>query len=192
MRRRSLIISGLILLACVQIAVAVSVIYQYEITLKKGTAYRFKTAPVDPYDAFRGRYVRLSVDRSVPKPSDAAFYRGQDVYVTISEGSDGYAGFTGIATTAPPSGDYLKTTVAYSPSRSRKVLIDIPFKRYYMNEDLAPAAERAYARHSRRDKKNAWVVVRVRNGRAVIEGLYVAGRPISEYARMEVQKNKRD
>ncbi len=192
MHRRSLIISGLILLACVQVAVAVSVIYQYEITLKKGTAYRFRTAPVDPYDAFRGRYVRLSVERSVPKPADVVFYRGQNVYVTISNGSDGYAAFTDIATSAPPSGDYLETTVAYSSPRNRKVLIDIPFDRYYMNEDLAPAAEWAYARHSRRDKKDAWVVIRVRNGRAVIEALYVAGRPISTYARAEVERNRRN
>ena len=190
MPKRSLIICGLILLAGVQVAVAVSMIYRYETILKKGTPYRFKTAPVDPYDAFRGRYVHLSIDHSVPAPAANAFFPGQDVFVTISTDSDGFAKFSNISADPPVSGDYLKTTVDYRAQRDQKVWIDIPFTRYYMNESLAPAAERVYAEHSRRGKQDAWVVVRIRNGRAAIDELYVAGRPISDYVRSRAAGNR--
>lgn len=51
-----------------------------------------------------------------------------------------------------------------------------------MNEKLAPAAETAYREHARRGhQRDACTTVRVRNGRAVIEDLYVAGKPIREF-----------
>jgi hypothetical protein len=50
-----------------------------------------------------------------------------------------------------------------------------------MPEDLAPRAERAYAEHSRRSGRDAYIEVRLRSGVAVIEDLYVGGKPIREY-----------
>lgn len=50
------------LLCVAQWAVPLAMVQRAERTLSEGTAYRFRTAPVDPADPFRGRYVTLDFD----------------------------------------------------------------------------------------------------------------------------------
>ncbi len=45
--------------ALLQIGVAGSMVWQHATTLTAGRVWKFRTAPVDPVDAFRGRYVAL-------------------------------------------------------------------------------------------------------------------------------------
>lgn len=56
---RNLLLALLVVLAAAQLAVPASMIVQRETVLTQGRVYKFKTAPVDPVDAFRGRYVAL-------------------------------------------------------------------------------------------------------------------------------------
>src|SRR5262249_61542714 len=49
-------------LCLAQIAVPVSMITRYEATLRRGTVFKGRTAPVAPVDAFRGRYVWFRLD----------------------------------------------------------------------------------------------------------------------------------
>jgi uncharacterized membrane-anchored protein len=64
-----------------------------------------------------------------------------------------------------------------------KVYLDLPIDRYYMEEKAAPAAERVYRQHTQRDKQDAYVTVRVKDGFAVIEGLFVGGQKIEDAVR---------
>ena len=66
MKKRKLLITSFILLCLVQTAVPLSMIARREFTLRNGRVYKFKTAPVDPYDAFRGRFVALAVPTTGP------------------------------------------------------------------------------------------------------------------------------
>ena len=50
-----------------------------------------------------------------------------------------------------------------------------------MNEDLAPAAEQAYLEHTGRGEREAHVAVRIKDGFAVLEELYIEGAPIGEF-----------
>ncbi len=50
-----------------------------------------------------------------------------------------------------------------------------------MEEELAPEAEQAYQRASIRGQQKAYVTVRVGHGEAVLEELYIEGKPIREY-----------
>ena len=55
---KSKLIIGLFLgVSFIQIITPLSMIIKRESVLKNGGQFKFKTAPVDPYDAFRGRYV---------------------------------------------------------------------------------------------------------------------------------------
>jgi hypothetical protein len=62
------------------------------------------------------------------------------------------------------------------------VEVALPFDRYYLPEDLAPAAEQAYRTLASREPgpTRAWVDVRVRDGHAVLEELYLDGVPVRE------------
>jgi uncharacterized membrane-anchored protein len=49
-----------IAVAVVQLATPIGQIWKYEDALQTGRSYKFRTAPVDPYDAFRRKYVALN------------------------------------------------------------------------------------------------------------------------------------
>lgn len=168
------------ILALVQLAAPASMILSHERTLAKGEAFKFRTAPVDPYDAFRGRYVALRFENSeAALAAGAAASPGQTVYATIETGDDGFARF-GVAARMPPEDKpYLKAKAGYSSGKGA-IGLQLPFDRFYMEESKAPAAEAAYRAHSRRGAQDAYVVVRVLEGAGVIEDLYVGGKSIQD------------
>lgn len=180
MLRREITIGGLIAVMLLQLYVPLSMIVRREVALERGRAFKFRTAPVDPYDAFRGRYVALRTDQGrVATTNAVGVARGQRVFAVLAEDNDGFALISRVHRDRPAAGDYIRLRVG-RVSRDT-VRLDLPFDRYYMNEKDAPAAEAAYRAHSRGEKRDAHVVVRVRRGFAVIESLHVGGRTIEEY-----------
>lgn len=165
-----------------QWAIPASIIRRYESVLANGKVFKFETQPVDPYDAFRGRYVALGFTQGSAPLIDAALCpeSGQTVFALIENDTNGFARIKGVMIARPPTGDYINVKTRYSVSPTN-VFIQLPFDRYYLNEKLAPAAEAAYLKHSGHGQQAAYATVRVQNGRAVIEELYVAGKPIREF-----------
>jgi uncharacterized membrane-anchored protein len=174
-------------LALVQLAVPASMIVRRELTLHSGRQYRFQTAPVDPYDPFRGRYVALNLHaNTAPRPLDLSLTSGQRVYAILTEDAEGFATIASLALT-PPGGDaYFQTHVSYVSDD--RVHIAIPFDRYYTDEHLAPAAERAYWQHSRLPAHEAYITVRIKDGLAVLEELYIAGKPLQEFLQQNAEQ----
>lgn len=177
--RKELIIGLFAGLIALQIALPVSMIAKRESTLKEGAVFRFKTAPVDPYDAFRGRYVTIRAEiNKVSKPEGVDLKSGQKVYAQLTVDEKGLAQVLQIALQKPKDSAYLIASVTH-PS-GNDVGLNLPIDRYYMEETVAPRAEQAYREHSRRDKQDAYVIVRVKDGFAVIEGLYVGDQRIED------------
>ena len=170
------------ILAAAQVWVPLSMIAAREATLRKGVAYKFRTRPVDPYDAFRGRYVALGFDSNEGTSTNAhQLSRGQKVFVEVNVGTNGYAALGSVTVNRPREGDYLSTRVAYPNRKQSSVRVRLPFNRFYMNEKRAPDAEIQYRRAGRDEKRNAYALVRIRSGMAVIEDLYVDDKPILEF-----------
>jgi len=166
--------------AVTQLAVPVSQIWKHEDILKTGKAYKFKCAPVDPVDPFRGRYVALNfADTQSPvHKGDKLEHHGQPAYVGLTEGADGFARFTEMSLEPPNHGDYVRVTYSWG---DRFVL---PFDKFFMEESQAPKAEAAYRRNvNRRGQTNdaTYALVRVKGGRGVIENLYIKDRTIREF-----------
>ena len=134
--KKSIIVGIFIAVACVQLAVPASRIVLREIVLQSGAEFRFRTAPVDPADWFRGRYVALSFasDR-VPVENTADFTPGRAVYAHITEDTNGFARVSTITVNKPEGDQFFKTHVRYTSGTS--VRFDYPFSRYYMKETLA-------------------------------------------------------
>jgi uncharacterized membrane-anchored protein len=188
---------ALVLLCVAQAGAAAWSMARYESVLASGAQYRIRVAPVDPADAFRGRYVAVRPEITVAAPVaqeteqllDSAHDRSGTVYVTLGTDADGFAQAAHITSGPPQHGDYLRvehvrTTWAPEPGGTGESVrtgyaLGFPFDRYYMNETAAPAAEQRYADAARRDaERRAWVVVRVKDGTAVIEGLFIDDVPI--------------
>ena len=169
-------------LICLQIIVPVSMITKRESTLRNGLEFRFKTAPVDPYDAFRGRYVALRVEvNKVNRPTGMDLKYGQKVFAQLATDENGLAKVSGISLEKPKRPAYLMATVLYP--EGNEVTLNLPIDRYYMEENAAPRAEQVYREHSQRNKQDAYVTVRVMDGFAVVEGLYVGDQRIEDLVR---------
>jgi len=180
-----------------------SIVWKYESTLRHGTLYKFRTAPVDPVDAFRGRYVTLAFADTALGDFKYKEYGGADfIYVRLGVDATGFAVPVEVSRT-PLTGDDV-VTATYT-TRWRRDLgemhINYPFNRYYLPEDIAPEAEKLYEEATRRvddvsaqgynavaaareaQRMPAYVTVRVRNGVGVLEELYLNGVPVREAVR---------
>jgi uncharacterized membrane-anchored protein len=169
----------LFLICCAaQLAVPASMILRHERTLGSERVYLFRCAPVNPVDAFRGRYVALSFEQSRFEGRVAeALVPGSTAYATLDADDEGFASIVAVDETAPQDTDYLEVRIRRRSER--EAWLELPFDRYYMDESLAPEAERAY--RDRSGSREAWVTVHVRDGHAALEELYLDGLPIREF-----------
>jgi uncharacterized membrane-anchored protein len=171
----------LVALCVLQLGVPGFMIARREHVLNTGRAFKFKTEPVDPYDAYRGRYVALGFEaasaKGVSAPPDLT--QGERVYALLGEDDKGFAKVVALSREKPAGGAYLKARVDY-PLRD-EVRLRFPFDRYYMEEGKAPRAEWAYRQHSRRGVADASAVVRVLGSQAVLQALLVDGVPIEDF-----------
>lgn len=180
----ALLLGGIVL----QWTLPVYLIRRGQAALDEGALYRFRTAPVDPVDPFRGRYVVLDfVAATLTLPRAAERYDdGERGYAPIRVGADGFA-LLDPPLPQPPAGDYLQVRVAWAGEGELR--LQLPFDRYYLDEHLAPEAEQRYRDSNRvdaesaEDARPAWVQVRVRDGYALIEELYLDGQPVRELLR---------
>jgi hypothetical protein len=180
------ILALLAAIVAAQLAVPAWMILRCELVLRNGTALRFRTAPVDPYDAFRGRYVALGFDvQNVPCRS--TFRPNQPLYVLTETDTNGFARLVRAAHAPDAPGTWLKVSARrWSPMSGATVAVDLPFDRFYMDEFQAPEAERAYRSATWRragERQPGWLQVRVFRGMAVPEELYVDGKPVRETIR---------
>lgn len=202
-----------------QAGILASMIIQRETILKQGELYKFKVAPVDPYDAFRGRYVTVDLEGAGPFRTDTEMPSGMNLYPSVVVDANGIASLTNLALKPPGGSPYIKVKCLYSrpewrdgrimitnlDERANGVVVTnthpkqvmsgkytttlkLPFDRYYLDEKLAPKAEKIYNESQRRGKvtKEATLQVRVLKGRALIESLEIDGVPIRDLVLEEV------
>lgn len=210
---RRWILAAFLAVCAAQLAVPALMIRTYEDTLARGRAFKVRCEPLDLAHAFRGRYVRLTLELPAPEGYEPAGIRwGQRVWAILEDGPDGFARAASIHETRPPEGDVIP--VRYSGGtldRERNLPGEPRFRlhldRYYVGEILAPGAERAFrdqAEGARRDHADrvgpdqdgkpglkAHATVRVLDGVAAIEALHVAGMPIEEYMALPPDQRER-
>ena len=184
-------------LCAAQLAIPLAMAYRYERTLREGTVYRFHTEPVDPVDAFRGRYVAIRL-RLVAPPQPAGDDRwGTAYYVVLGQDAQGDAIVRALSKDRPQEGDWLHGTLGEdvyeewsrppeeAPPERPPLLgtrVELPLDRYYMEEGKAPQADRAVGRlGAERPRMDVTARVRVRHGLGAIEGLDVNGVPIERW-----------
>jgi hypothetical protein len=179
--RRNLLLA-LAVAGAIQLAVPLWLIAGYERTLSHGSEWRFEVVPVDPADAFRGRYLALRFAAETTGLPTAAGIDWQSwVHVPLSEDPEGLAQLGPPRTEPPAEGAYLRVRVGQIQYtlEGPEAHIDLPFDRLYLPEGLAPAAEErlreSTAGHDEADGARAWAVVRIRDGRGVLEDLVIDG-----------------
>lgn len=176
------------LVCAAQLAVPLSLVVQHERTRSSGALWRFQTAPVDPNDPFRGRYMQLNFAASrepVPMADSGTLYiqSGTRMYAELSVDSRGFAQLRKLHALRPSSGNYLDVFVEQmdfrEPPAPAAARVRLSFDRYYLPEAQAPVVERDYAEASRKAQDNTYADVRVRDGHAALVTLVLDGKPVS-------------
>lgn len=172
MKKRLLIVL-FIIATLAQFAIPLYMICKYEKVLRKGEVFHFETAPVDPHDPFRGKYVTLRIKNDMVNNPGGLFKHGDEVFLTVANREDGFAYFSKASKERPETSNYYKTYCEWEDVQG--IHVKISFDRYYMNEDKAPEAERLYNARPSKDASSSWVSVRILDGTAVIEDLFING-----------------
>lgn len=172
----SLVVFGIAVLA--QWAAPMAQIWTYENTLAHGTLIKLKCAAPDPYDPLRGRYLAVRPEQQmVAVPPELKLENDTPVYGILTTRADGLATITSLSLTPPASGDYI--CVHVSSRNGGIAYIAWPFDRFYINEKLAPEADKWFAENIR-TTQGITAEVRVRAGRAVLADLSLDGKPFRQ------------
>lgn len=193
MKKTLLMILGLTV--AVQFLIPASMILKHERILRDGTLCRFKTRPIDPADPFQGRYVRLwfkndyisattGTNTVTPKWNER-------VYITLGTNTLGFCELKNWSRTRPEHNNYLKlkftSHITWPTNAVPKLKFDLPFDRFYMDENKAPRAEKIVRsinlNRTEKDSDratNCWANVRVLNGVALIEDVLIDGTSIRD------------
>lgn len=175
-----------VLMVALQLVLLAWMIIGHERILKQGEVFRFKTAPVDPRDPFRGEYVRLDFEAEEGPwnmPDTSALDRST-YYALLSTDSAGYALIDALHTSVPAAGNYIRVrAMSWDGERIDRVML--PFDRYYLQEGDGPKTEELLLPEWNDGERipglPAHAVVRVLDGEAVVEDLVVDGRPLREW-----------
>lgn len=180
------------LVAMVQLAIPAWMIVDHERILNEGEVFKFRTAPVDPRDPFRGEYVYLDFAAEQGKWTlpirSADDGSTQQAYGVLGTDSVGYARIHSLVLEKPGGAPYVRVT--YTVWNADTLFgIDLPFDRFYLEEGdgkrteelLAPQWSEGFVSQP----LPAFAVVRILNGEAVIEDLVVGDKSIYEWLKEE-------
>lgn len=193
MDRKYKLLLVFILVALIQLYIPAKMILDSEDVIDSGIAYKFKTAPVDPTDPFRGKYITLRYkDNSVEVENKNDWINGEEVYVILNMDKDGFAKIKFLSKETPKyKADYLKAKISFvSSGGSNQVRIAYPFNRYYMEESKAEAAEKAYRQSQADTSKLTYALVSIKNGEAVLQDVLIGGIPIKDMVEKENEEWK--
>ncbi len=174
MKNKVILLIVFIVVALIQLYIPTSLMLSSEEVIGKGYEYKFKVAPIDPNDPFRGKYVTLSFEANTYYDTDSLFHRGQEVFVILGYDNEGFAKIDYILSEQPYNVDnYVKAKVNsiykdYEDEDRYGIRIGYPFNRFYMEETKAPEAESLYWDAARDTSKVAYALVSVKGGEAVL------------------------
>lgn len=175
------LVAILFVVMCVaQLAVPGKMIWDNERVVRTGTAYKFRTQPIDPSDPFRGKYITLRFLTTFAHDT-AEWSSGEKVNVVFTTDSAGFA-IVDHLTRSEPGGSFLRTTINYVDSESI-VHFDIPFDRFYMEESKAMPAEQYYNESLRDSSSVCYGLVKMGRGNAVVTDVFINERSIVDIIR---------
>lgn len=188
-----------ILALCAALAYPVKKILSFEYPAVPPKLYLFETEIRDPYDPMRGRYVSLNFKQNrVRLPNKnvrLTGWRPGTCFAVLEKNPDDTARIADLVTDVkqiPAGKDFLRVKYNYfqmdydgTTHKQKKTgvhIIQLPFDRFYLNERLAPEAEREVQASTRKGQAHVRVKV-YHNGNFAVDDLIVDGKPILERLR---------
>lgn len=164
-----------VLVALIQLFFPGRLVFDSNKVLWLGTEVKFETAPVDPADPFRGRYVTLNFAASqFEEKPEHKWKRNDRVYVLLGKDADGFAKIESLSPSKPSlSKLFVEAKISYV--WGNRITIYYPFTKFFMEESKAPEAERIY-----REEGKGYALIKVYRGEGVLEDVVVKGQSLQE------------
>lgn len=185
MQRKHWFILGA-LIAIVQIAIPLWMIWDKEQTIKKGKTFLFEIAPVDPTHPLKGKYIILDY-LPLKLKTKHPLNMDKKVYATLSRNEDDIFQIIHLSNQEPNNTDDYIEVFLYQwslPLSARQedniYNVSFPFSEYYMEEYKAPVAESMYRDLAQDSTFKAYAVIKVYQGNAVVIDVIMNGKSIQE------------
>ena len=183
--------AAFIIVALVQWYVPLSMVQESEATLAGGDEVFFLTAPVDPSDPFRGKYITLTFEEeSQTLDTVPEYFPDQELYASFAIDSAGFADLMSLHEEDPDDENSLVIKVKVAGAfmyldSVQSVTLKFPFDRFYLEESKASDAETAYWQSigSSDPEKRSYAVVRVKDRRAVLTDVRIGNKSIVQIVR---------
>lgn len=192
MNNKKTLLSIFILVALVQLYIPAQMIWEREDILTTGKEYKFKTAPVDPNDPFRGKYIFLNYKENVfYVKNEMDWQTNQKIYILLTEAKNGYAKIKDVLKEKPTeSKDFVTAKINYITRDGRnKLTVKYPFDRFYMDEFKAYEAEQTYIRTEADTSKVTYALLRIKNGEAVLKDVLINNVSIRKIVELKQNGN---
>jgi len=182
MKHKKFLLIAFGLLVLLQLAVPLQMIWNREKVLQNGIAVKFKTAPVDPSDPFRGRYINLNYDNSLTRYlSREKWNSGESGFVYFKVNKDGFARIDTVTKDKIPGNPLFIKAKIYPVNYEKGIIrIEYPLNRFYMEESKAPRAEKAYREQTGNDSLPAYALIKILDGDAVIQDVIIGQNSVLE------------
>lgn len=190
MMHKKIIFPIFIVIALIQLSIPVKSIYDQEQILSHGKEFKFQTAPVDPNDPFRGKYIALRFkENAIRVSSYQDWEKGQEVFVVITENKEGFASPLRTLLKEPTNEKHYLTAKIQNVKTNKdqfnhiidkEITIQYPFNRYYMEETKAKAAEDLYRKSTSDSKTSTYALVNLKNGKATLKDVMINDTSIKD------------
>lgn len=179
--QKTLIIVAFVAMCAAQWFIPFRTIFDQETILSEGRLFKLQTAPIDPSDPFRGKYITLNFVENEVKVSDPQAWYGHDyMYITLAD-SAGYGRISRASLYEQEGDDCFKVRILYVNSGNPGlVAFEYPFERFYLEESKALQAEQLYWQSRSDSTQQVYATIRIRNGQAALENVMINDRPIAD------------
>lgn len=164
--------------ALIIFAVPAYIIFGSEDILENGHLHKLQLRGYDPFDPFRGKYLRLAYDDMIS--CNESLEEGDVAYVTLEKDSLGFSHFSYADAVKPEHDDYIEAELLYVGDGMARIKID-NLTKYFINESKAYEAELILQNFRRDRPEDLYVAVRVLDGEARLEDIFVEETPLLEY-----------
>ncbi len=179
------VIFGIMVVA--QLAIAFQMILKHENTLREGKVFKFKTAPVDPSDPFRGKYITLNFEARNWKTNDTTWHGRTKCFVELKEDENGFAKIAGVTKTPPTQNIHFVqakvsviATMREEGKEVNELFVEFPFQQFFLQENKAPLAEAKFFEITRDTTLVSYALVSVNKGSAVIKDVFIGENSVKK------------
>ncbi|KAB8151718.1 hypothetical protein EZY14_017605 [Kordia sp. TARA_039_SRF] len=169
------------LMVIAQIVASAQIVYKHEATIHSENVYKFITAPIDPSDPFRGKYIVLDFKMNSFTTDDEDWDYGEKAYLYLEKDEEDYAYIDTLSKTklANNPNDYI--IVETGSYYDGKIHFDLPFDTYYMKETKAYDAELLYRENNRRgEAQKVYATVYIQDETYVLTDVIIDGISIKD------------